>query len=86
MERWAEGQSERFPELIGELLSLKVNMVLDMSVSAAFAAKRGTATGAQKLIASDPLGTGLVSQSGPARWEISRGSRSSSATSSAAIA
>ena len=28
VERWADGQSERFPELIGELLSLKVNVIL----------------------------------------------------------
>src|SRR5262249_53977186 len=38
-ERWAEGRSERFPELIGELLSLKVNVILAVSLPAALAAK-----------------------------------------------
>jgi putative ABC transport system substrate-binding protein len=61
VERWAEGRSERFPELIGELLSLKVNIILAVSVPAALAAKHGTATTPIVFIASDPLGTGLVS-------------------------
>jgi putative tryptophan/tyrosine transport system substrate-binding protein len=60
VERWAEGRSERFPELIGELLSLKVNVILAVSVPAALAAKHGTATVPIVFIASDPLGTGLV--------------------------
>jgi putative ABC transport system substrate-binding protein len=60
VERWAEGRSERFPELIGELLSLKVNVILAVSVPAALAAKQGTATIPIVFIASDPLGTGLV--------------------------
>jgi putative ABC transport system substrate-binding protein len=60
VERWAEGRSERFPELIGELLSLKVNVILAVSIPAAFAAKHETATIPIVFIASDPLGTGLV--------------------------
>jgi putative tryptophan/tyrosine transport system substrate-binding protein len=60
VERWAEGRSERFPELIGELISLKVNVILAVSVPAALAAKQGTATVPIVFIASDPLGTGLV--------------------------
>ena len=60
VDRWAEGRSERFPELIGELLSLKVNVILAVSVPAALAAKHGTATTPIVFIASDPLGTGLV--------------------------
>jgi putative ABC transport system substrate-binding protein len=60
VERWAEGRSERFPELVGELLNLKVNVILAVSVPAAVAAKHGTATIPIVFIASDPLGTGLV--------------------------
>jgi putative ABC transport system substrate-binding protein len=60
VERWAEGRSERFPELIGELLSLKVNVILAISAPAALAAKHETATIPIVFIASDPLGSGLV--------------------------
>ena len=60
VERWAEGRSERFPELVGELLSLGVNVIVAVSVPAAVAAKHGTATIPIVFIASDPLGTGLV--------------------------
>ena len=35
VERWAEGRSERFPKLIGELLSLKVDVILAVSAPAA---------------------------------------------------
>jgi putative ABC transport system substrate-binding protein len=61
VERWAEGRSERFPELIDELLSLKANVILAVSVPAALAAKNKTATIPIVFIASDPLGSGLVS-------------------------
>jgi putative tryptophan/tyrosine transport system substrate-binding protein len=60
VERWAGGRSERFPELVGELLSLGVNVIVAVSVPAAVAAKHGTATIPIVFIASDPLGTGLV--------------------------
>jgi ABC-type uncharacterized transport system substrate-binding protein len=60
VERWADGRSERFPELIGELLSLKVDVILAVSVPAALAAKHRTARTPIVFIASDPLGTGLV--------------------------
>jgi putative ABC transport system substrate-binding protein len=61
VERWAEGRRERFPELIGELLSLKVSIILAVSAPAALAAKHGTSTTPIVFIASDPRGTGLVS-------------------------
>jgi putative ABC transport system substrate-binding protein len=61
VERWAEGRSERFPELIDELLSLKANVILAVSVPAALAAKNRTTTIPIVFIASDPLGSGLVS-------------------------
>jgi putative ABC transport system substrate-binding protein len=60
VERWAEGRSERFPELIGELIRLNVNVIVAVSVSAALAAKNGTTTIPIVFIASDPLGSGLV--------------------------
>jgi putative ABC transport system substrate-binding protein len=60
VERWAEGRSERFPELIGEMFGLKVNVILVMSVPGALAAKSGTNTIPIVFIASDPLDAGLV--------------------------
>jgi putative ABC transport system substrate-binding protein len=59
-ERWAEGQSERFPALISEVLGLKADIIVAMSVPAALAAKAATATIPVVFIASDPLETGLV--------------------------
>ena len=83
VERWAEGRSERFPELIEELISLKANVILAVSLPAALAAKSATTSIPIVFIASDPLGSGLVPV-WPAPAAISPGSRSSSATSSAA--
>ena len=60
LERWAEGRSESFPELVDELLSLKPNVILAVSVPAALAAKSATTTTPIVFIASDPLGAGLV--------------------------
>jgi ABC-type uncharacterized transport system substrate-binding protein len=60
VERWAEGRSERFPELIGELIRLNANVIVAVSVPAALAAKNGTTTIPIVFIASDPLGSGLV--------------------------
>jgi len=60
VERWAEGRSERFPDLIGELLSLNVNVILAVSAPAALAAKNATTTIPIVFIASDPVGSGLV--------------------------
>jgi putative tryptophan/tyrosine transport system substrate-binding protein len=60
VERWAEGRSERFPELIEELINLKANIILAVSAPAALAAKTATTTIPIVFIASDPLGSGLV--------------------------
>jgi putative ABC transport system substrate-binding protein len=60
LERWAEGRSERFPELMAELLGLKAKVILTVSISAALAAKTATTTTPIVFIASDPLGSGLV--------------------------
>jgi putative ABC transport system substrate-binding protein len=83
LERWAEGRSERFPELIGELLSLKPNVILAVSSPAAVAAKNGTTTIPIVFIAADPLGSGLVSGLARPAGNLT-GFHSSSATSSAA--
>src|SRR5262249_10074389 len=58
--RWAEGRSERFPDLIGELVSLKASIIFTISAPAALAAKRATTTTPIVFIAGDPLGSGLV--------------------------
>src|SRR5262245_11272291 len=42
IERWAEGRSERFPELIVELLGSNTNIILAVSLPAALAAKNAT--------------------------------------------
>jgi putative tryptophan/tyrosine transport system substrate-binding protein len=60
VDRWAEGRSERFPELIGEIVNLKVNIIFAVSLPAALAAKSATKTIPTVFIASDPLGSGLV--------------------------
>jgi ABC-type uncharacterized transport system substrate-binding protein len=43
-ERWADGRSERFPGLIGELVRLKARVILTVSTPAALAAKNATTT------------------------------------------
>ena len=58
--RWAEGRSERFPELIGELVRLNARVILTISSPAALAAKNATTTTPIVFIAGDPLGSGLV--------------------------
>src|SRR5215467_7626516 len=60
LERWAEGRTERFPELIADVLGLKANVILTVSLPAALAAKAATTTIPIVFIASDPLGSGLV--------------------------
>jgi len=60
VERWAEGRSERFPELVSELIRQNVSVILAISVPAALAAKNGTTSIPIVFIATDPLGLGLV--------------------------
>src|SRR5215469_5507902 len=60
--RWAEGHSDRFPALLAELISLKVNLISAFAGnSPAFAAKAATAT-IPILFATggDPVAVGLV--------------------------
>jgi putative ABC transport system substrate-binding protein len=59
--RWAEGNYERFPGLIDELLRLKVDVIVTAGTPAALAVKRATTTVPLVMIAvGDPVGTGLV--------------------------
>jgi ABC-type uncharacterized transport system substrate-binding protein len=60
VERWAGGRAERLPELVGELISRKVDLILAVSTPAAVAAKNATTTIPVVFLASDPLGSGLV--------------------------
>lgn len=60
-ERWAEGKSERYPELAAELVRLKVDVIATSIVSAALAAKKVTQTiPIVAALASDPVEGGLV--------------------------
>jgi len=59
-QRWAEGRSERFPELVGELIG-KTDVIVAVSLPGALAAKSASKTIPIVFIASDPLGSGLVS-------------------------
>jgi len=66
LERWAEGRSERFPDLIEELLSLKVNVILAVSVPAALAAKSANYHDPNRVHRGRSLGGGARPQPGPA--------------------
>ena len=59
--RWAEGQVERLPALMNQLIALNVDVLFTYGTPAAVAAKRATST--VPIVAammSDPVGTGLA--------------------------
>jgi putative ABC transport system substrate-binding protein len=59
--RWAEGRYERFPELVAELVRLKVDVILTAGTPGALAAKHATQTTPIVMaISGDAVGTGLV--------------------------
>ncbi len=58
--RSAEGRSERIPELVSELVDLKVDVLVAASSPGALAAKKATGTIPIVMIATDPIGLGLV--------------------------
>jgi putative ABC transport system substrate-binding protein len=59
--RWAEGKYERFPALIGELLALKVDVIVTAGTPATLAVKKATTSVPLVMIAvGDPVGTGIV--------------------------
>jgi putative tryptophan/tyrosine transport system substrate-binding protein len=60
--RYAEGKNERLPDLVAELVRLKVDIIVTTGPGATLAAKK--ASGTIPIVfagASDPVGTGIVS-------------------------
>jgi putative ABC transport system substrate-binding protein len=62
--RWAEGRSERIPELVAELVGLKMDVLVAGSSLAALAANKATRTIPIVMVAADPVGLGLVASLG----------------------
>jgi putative ABC transport system substrate-binding protein len=58
--RWVEGRVERLPELVVELVGLKVDVLVVASSLAALAAKNATQTIPIVMMGTDPVGLGLV--------------------------
>jgi len=58
--RQADGRNERMPELAAELIDLKVDVLLAASSPGVLAAKKATSTIPIVMVASDPIGLGLV--------------------------
>jgi putative ABC transport system substrate-binding protein len=59
--RWADGDYERFPTLIAELIALKVDVIVSAGTPAASAVKQATTSVPFVTVAvGDPVGTGLV--------------------------
>jgi putative ABC transport system substrate-binding protein len=59
--RWADGEYERFPALVAELLALKVDVIVTAGTPAAVAVKQATTTVPLVMAAvGDPVGTGLI--------------------------
>jgi putative ABC transport system substrate-binding protein len=59
--RWAEGDYERFPALIAELIAAGVDVIVTAGTPAAFAVKNATSSIPCVMVAvGDPVGTGLV--------------------------
>jgi putative tryptophan/tyrosine transport system substrate-binding protein len=58
--RYAEGRAEQLPELVADLVGLKVDVLVAGSSPGALAAKKATETIPIVMIAADPVGLGLV--------------------------
>jgi putative ABC transport system substrate-binding protein len=59
--RWAEGQYERFPKLVAELVAAGVDIIVTAGTPATLAVKRATTSVPLVMIAvGDPVGTGIV--------------------------
>ncbi len=62
--RWAEGDYERFPALVTELIASGVEVIVTAGTPAAFAVKNATKSIPCVMVAvGDPVGTGLVASS-----------------------
>mgnify|MGYP003579883246 FL=1 len=59
--RYASGRYEQLPELVAELVRLKVDVMLAASTPVAVGAKKVTRTTPIVMVVADPIGTGLVS-------------------------
>jgi putative ABC transport system substrate-binding protein len=60
-ERWAEGRVERLPDLVADLVRLKVDVLVVASTPGALAAKSATQTIPVVMVnVGDPVGSGLV--------------------------
>ena len=59
-ERYADGDLEKVPALIADLLALKVDLLVTVGTSASLAARRATSTVPIVMASSDPVGSGLV--------------------------
>jgi putative tryptophan/tyrosine transport system substrate-binding protein len=63
--RWAEGDYERFPALIAELIALKVDVIVTAGTPASLAVKKATTSIPLVMVAvGDPVATGLVASLG----------------------
>jgi putative ABC transport system substrate-binding protein len=58
--RWAEGRTEGVPELVAELVDLKMDVLVAGSSVVALAAQKATRTIPIVMVAADPVGLGLV--------------------------
>lgn len=59
-ERYADGDIDKVPALIAELLALKVNILVTVGTSASQIARRATSTVPIVFASGDPIGSGLV--------------------------
>jgi putative ABC transport system substrate-binding protein len=58
--RYAEGRSDRIPELVAELVGLKMDVLVAGNSVAALVAQKATRTIPIVMVAADPVGLGLV--------------------------
>lgn len=59
--RWAEGNYERFPDLVAELIAARVDVIVTAGTPAALAVEKTTRAVPLVMVAvGDPVGTGLV--------------------------
>lgn len=59
-ERYADGDIDKVPALIDDLLALKVNLLVTVGTSVSLLAKRATSTVPIVIASGDPVGAGLV--------------------------